>query len=484
MMHYLYDAYCRLHNTQLKLENEIRIRDKHKEKEKEEEKKKLRERAKFDFDNSFRSAHNAFLDMAMTIEESRELDVTSKTAPLIALASILPIVEQRFKNINTVDELLATVKMLTEPLDEWVENSSYSDFSYYSYSYSFRERWDSYGRNQADMSARVGSLIANAIEYPIHDINVFDMHCRDSMAVPDIFDGHNNVRLYGLDTSKVLNTENRKRYRRVIYGNLKGCVIANDSFDIAFCFPPLTRDKTMNMGVIVRHERDMLRKTGDFLKPGGTIIYGIPYYRFTRDICEYLVKNYKNLQVFTTNFDIEYGAKFVYVIGQKTISAKTEDWDVETYQKLRNLPLHYNDFIDMNPEALNKIQLPNKFVEVKRFRGSELNETEIEELYAASKCTASFWKDQNVEKLSESKARPLLPFNVGQLGLVLTSGCLDGIIEEGNGFKHAVKGRVIKRVDNVEQIDRQTNQVQVTSTVSNRVEINAFLPDGTYKCLA
>lgn len=479
-MHYLHDAYYRLHNTQLKLENEIRIRDKKEEKDKN---KKLKERTELDFKSSLRSAYNAFLDMAMAIEESKELEMESKISPLIALSGILLTIEQRFQNVNTIDDLVSIIKLLTEPLDDW-DNSSYSYFNYYNYNRDFRARWDSYSSNQASMSDRVGALISNAIEYPSHDVNVFDMHCRDNMVVPNIFDGHDNVRLYGLDTCKTLNLDQRKKYRRVVFGNLKGCVITNDSFDIAFCFPPLTRDKKMTAGFIVRNERNMLRKTGDFLKIGGTIVYGIPYYRFTRDICEYLVKNYEDLQVFTTNFDMEYGAKFVYVIGQKVPSAKTSEFNDEAFQKLRNLPLHYRDLIDMNPDALHKIKLSGKFVEVKRFRGSELNETEIEELYAASKCTASFWKDQSIEKLSESKARPLLPFNVGQLGLVLTSGCLDGIIEEGNGFKHAVKGRVIKRIDNIEQIDHQTNQIQVTSTVSNRVEINAFLPDGTYKCLA
>ena len=45
----------------------------------------------------------------------------------------------------------------------------------------------------------------------------------------------------------------------------------------------------------------------------------------------------------------------------------------------------------------------------------------------------SFWeKSINIEKQS---TRPLLPFNMGQIGLVLTSGCLDGVVEEYEGQK-------------------------------------------------
>lgn len=482
-MHYLNDAYYRLHNLQMKFENEARIRNKREEKEAEG--KKLKERAEFDFGNSLQSLQNAFLDMAMVLKESRELDERNIMSPLIALETILPIVEQRIRGIDTLDDAVSVIKLLTSPLDDWIERGNVHQFNYYDYKSEFRSLWNDYGRNQAEISERAASLISNAINYPSHDINVFDMYCKSSCRIPDMFFGHDNVRLYGLDTSKSLSKDSRQRYRRVIYGNLKGCVVANDSFDMVFCFPPLTREKTMKMGVIVRHERDMLRRSSDFLKIGGTLVYAIPYYRFTRDICEYLIKNYENLQVFTTNFDMEYGAKYVYVVGQRlsAMYAGTRV-DVDMFNKLRNLPLHYRDMIDVNPDSLKEINISGKFIEVKRFRGSELNETEIEELYASSRCTASFWKDQNVEKLSSSKARPLLPFNVGQLGLVLTSGCLDGIIEEGDGNKHAVKGRVVKRVDNIEDIDNQSHQIQVTSTVSNRVEINAFLPDGTYKCLA
>jgi len=483
LMHYLNDAYYRLHNLQTKFENEIRSREKRAEKEAEG--KKLREKAEFDFGNSKAALQNAFLDMAMVIEESRELDNDGRTAPLIALGSIIPIVELRIKEVKTLEDAVSVIKMLINPLTDFIERGYIHNFTAYSYGSHFRNVWDTYGSNQARMSEYVSSLIERAIVYPNHDINVLEMHCREKDMVPDTFAGHPNVRLYGLDSSKIVQRSSREKYRRIIYGNLKGCVITNDSFDIVFCFPPVTKEKTMKMGVISRNERDMLRRSSDFLKIGGTLVYALPYYRYTRDICEYIAKNYINIQIFSTWGDMDMdSSKYIYVIGQRKSAIMNDSVDIVALNTLRNLPLHWKELVSMNPKELAPIQIPDKFVEVKRFRGSELNEEEIEELYASSRCTASFWKDQNVEKLSEAKSRPLLPFNVGQLGLVLTSGCLDGIIEEPDGSKHAVKGRVIKRVEKTEDIDSQSHQIQVTSTVSNRVEINAFLPDGTYKCLA
>ena len=94
-----------------------------------------------------------------------------------------------------------------------------------------------------------------------------------------------------------------------------------------------------------------------------------------------------------------------------------------------------------------------------------------------------FWKKQQIDRISDRTARPLLPFSIGQLGLVLTSGCLDGVIEEPDNCSHVVKGRVIKVVDTEREINDTRDQVEISSTTSNRVEISMFLPDGTYRCL-
>ena len=95
----------------------------------------------------------------------------------------------------------------------------------------------------------------------------------------------------------------------------------------------------------------------------------------------------------------------------------------------------------------------------------------------------NFWKNQSIEKLSEAAKQPLLPFNIGQLGLVLTSGCLDGIIDEGDGHCHLIKGKVSKKSD-IERNYNDNSEVEVQETISNRVEINVVLPNGEFKTLA
>ena len=88
--------------------------------------------------------------------------------------------------------------------------------------------------------------------------------------------------------------------------------------------------------------------------------------------------------------------------------------------------------------------------------------------------------------------KPLLPFNIGQIGLILTSGCLDGIIDESDGCFHLVKGRVAKKIDTYTSTEgeimkisrnKQEQTIETTSITSNRVEIKLVFPDGEIKTL-
>lgn len=55
---------------------------------------------------------------------------------------------------------------------------------------------------------------------------------------------------------------------------------------------------------------------------------------------------------------------------------------------------------------------------------------------------ANIWAFQKGEKLDENIKNHLISFNIGQLGLVLISGGLDGGVDEQDDFKHLIKVRV------------------------------------------
>ena len=143
-----------------------------------------------------------------------------------------------------------------------------------------------------------------------------------------------------------------------------------------------------------------------------------------------------------------------------------------------------------NPELLEDFDenlildyvLPSKHIPIETFRGSVLDMEELHYLVQNSGAVDEMFENQHVEKIGESSTRPLLPFNIGQIGLVLTSGCLDGIIDEGDGHYHLVKGQVSKKTDVESNVSNGV--IDETEIISNRVEINVMLPNGEFKTLA
>jgi hypothetical protein len=168
----------------------------------------------------------------------------------------------------------------------------------------------------------------------------------------------------------------------------------------------------------------------------------------------------------------------IYIIGQK---CKALGIDEEIYESLRKC-YNYNNVKYIHELEIKNMTLPSTTSQIELFKGSVLDTDELLNIVQTSGCLDAFFTKQKVDKIHENTVRPLLPFNVGQIGLVLTSGCLDGIIDEGDGHYHLVKGRVSKKKDTERNVS--DGVVEETEVISNRVEINVILPSGEFKTLA
>lgn len=472
-LHYLRTAYEKLLNIQDKLESEVKITNRKKAEGKERE---------FDGKIITLTVNNLFLDIAMVIEESREMDIY-RSDYFIRARRQQQDIANRLENVTTAEDLLSIVKDIINVLTLAMTDKIYDNTTYYDYSYDFKNKWGDYTADEDSMDQTVIRKISGAIKPTQRIINVFEMFVRNERLVTAFKNLTNskqkdNVDFYGLDTNNNAHRGSiRSCFKRLIYGRIKGSVITNGCFDIVLCAPPISVNKEIVGGQFVKRERELLIKTVDYLRQGGLLVFAIPYYRFATEICGFLVKNYDNLQIFSDGH-----SKLAYVIGtRRDIAIPIANVRTQEYFTLRNLPLHFSE-LPILPD-LEPIELQSQSLEVKRFRGSQLNEAELVEMYHTSKSTADFWKGQKTEKLEESQAHPLLPFTIGQLGLILTSGCLDGIVDEGNGCYHAVKGRVVKKTETTENVDIENHQIFTTNITTNRVEISVLLPDGTYKLL-
>ena len=118
-------------------------------------------------------------------------------------------------------------------------------------------------------------------------------------------------------------------------------------------------------------------------------------------------------------------------------------------------------------------------LEVQLFRGSVIDIYELTDIIENDGLYNEFYKSFDINEKKKDTS-PLLPFNLGQIGLILTSGELDGIVEEVPGVNHVIKGMTVKTVDTEEVTDSQSNTVTCKNTISNMVQLSAFTADGDF----
>ena len=450
-MHYLKDSLVRMRSLTATIEKNL---------EKEEH--------KMVFEVVKGNAVQAFMDYKSAVEELmyllEEPDMTLRTANNIAT-----MLERMFSSAAEFEEVRDAMATALAPFD------NYDGFDSYDYFATKSEQRRSFRNGY--ISSIYMDLLANAMPKNVtRPLKVVDPYTYDGSRAFMLMDRYDKpLQVYGIDTNMDILLGDKSRFERLVVGELKGSMVTNDVFDVLFLVPPVSLEKK-GKNVIEKIERDYLHKTINYLRPDGLMIYSIPLTHMYKEVCQYLAKNLKDIQ-------IRLDGIHVYICGYRNTD-KNREADKDVLIALRTLQLNRSNDCYSLDNPLNSFTLPLPATQVLTFRGSKLDETEFAAMYEKSNATETFLKEQRVDKLSDNAKSPLLPFNVGQLGLILTSGCLDGVIDEGNGICHAVKGRVIKKRDVQKEVDNEKDKIDVTEIVANRVEINAFLADGTYKCLA
>ena len=119
------------------------------------------------------------------------------------------------------------------------------------------------------------------------------------------------------------------------------------------------------------------------------------------------------------------------------------------------------------------------------FRSIYIDSSEVEDvLKNMPKALAKFKQNVNqarMLKTDEEIRRPMLPFNAGQLGLVLVSGYVDGIIDEGDGNYHVIKGSVSKQKEDPIRRENDNTSYQFITTNSHKTVVTIVTGDGTIR---
>ena len=309
-------------------------------------------------------------------------------------------------------------------------------------------------------------MIKKALVFPDNKVNLFDPCCGEGYALEKLA-LNENADTYGIELDGIRRTNAETRIKRVGFGSFFASRVSYESFHGIFLNPPYLSIIGEN-GSKTRSEKRFLVESMYNLMQGGVMIYIIPYYRLTMDICTILCNNFENISVYRF-LDSEFSKfKQVVVFGIK----KVREENIEAAEKLSQYAMMPERIPMIDTLVPESYVLPNTEKTVETFKGEEFNLGELKRQLAASNSVNMLFEKS---KLDAMEKRPLLPLNVGQLGLIGGSGLINGYIDCDS--PHVIKGRIIKEVRTRENEEMNT----LTETRVNKMIFNILTPNGVKK---
>ena len=316
------------------------------------------------------------------------------------------------------------------------------------------------------------SLILNGVQFPEGvTTNLLDPCCGCGKALRQMADG-NNCYTYGVELDNARADEAQTRRHRVGFGSFFFSQVSRESFHLLFLNPPYL--SVLNeSGGRARHEKRFLIESLGALAIGGLLVYVIPYYRLTPDICRVLADNFENLGLWRFT-DAEFKKfKQVALLGTR----KRRDTESQDTRWLEWFAAHPDSIPCLTELPEGHYPLLARPLEVKTFRGEKFNEKELERQLSRSD---SFQRMMARSELDSGIKRPPLPLSISQIGLIGGSGLINGLIECDT--PHIIKGRIVKvtRKETEEQFDPKGRHTgtELHETITNKMIFNILTPNG------
>ena len=302
--------------------------------------------------------------------------------------------------------------------------------------------------------------IRAAIDFPADPVNLLDPCCGEGMALEKL--APEQAVTFGVELDEARVSEATARLHHVAMGSFFHAQISWNSFHALFLNPPYLQAGR-------RMEKAFLADSLPCLLTGGLLIYIIPHYRASLDVCAALCSHFEQLQVYRF-MEPEFSKwKQVVFLGIKR-------WRRASGQDGEALLARVSD-----PDRLPSIadlpalsyKLPDIRKNVSHFMGSQFNVRELDRQLRQSRSISDMLCRPDA---AQGARQPLLPFNLSQIGLIGASGQLNGLISDDT-LPHVIKG-CITRSKSTELLSSGEKVVQEKEVYSNKLMINVLAPDG------
>lgn len=143
----------------------------------------------------------------------------------------------------------------------------------------------------------VVELIKSYMKFPEETFNAIDPCCGEGMALAELLRNTSGLS-YGVELDEKRADEAKGRLYKVAKGAIETARISHEAFSINFLNPPYDDESGDELFKQQRKEKLFLKRTLEYLKKGGVLVYIIPQNRLTEDVVKILVYRYRRIRVF------------------------------------------------------------------------------------------------------------------------------------------------------------------------------------------
>lgn len=309
-------------------------------------------------------------------------------------------------------------------------------------------------------------LLRRAVVFPTEPVNLLDPCCGEGEALARFADGANAV-TYGIEIDELRGEMAQRRLNRVGFGSFFFSRVSSGAFQGLFLNPPYLSVRTEYGSR--RLEKSFLADGLRLLQNDGLLVYIIPYYRATPDICRVLCENLNDLRVHRFMGQEFRQFRQVVFLGTKIPRREASGMAERLFTYLlspQNIPE-----LDQLPESAYVIPPAAKPVE--QFKGDQFNVAELAEQLKRSKTLDCLFENRT---LDNRERRPLLPMNLSQIGLIGASGLMNGLVECDTPY--VIKGRIVKEKKTHIGIPDESGKAEIRQVTSNKLVFNVLTPTG------
>ena len=309
-------------------------------------------------------------------------------------------------------------------------------------------------------------LLRRAVTFPTEPVNLLDPCCGEGEAFARFADGANAV-TYGIEIDELRGEMAQRCLNRVGFGSFFFSRVSSGAFQGLFLNPPYLSVRTEYGNR--RLEKSFLADGLRLLQNGGLLVYIIPYYRATPDVCRVLCENLNDLRVHRFMGQEFRQFRQVVFLGTKIPRREASGMAERLFTYLlspQNIPE-----LDQLPESAYVI--PPAANPVEQLKVYQFNVAELAEQLKRSKTLDCLFENRT---LDNRERRPLLPMNLSQIGLIGASGLMNGLVECDT--PHVIKGRIVKEKKTHIGIPDESGKAEIRQVTSNKLIFNVLTPTG------